>query len=122
MEHFRKVAQQIKSKLDEGNYSFITIDYSELLSMYRNVAGGEVRLSKNVRTGLEKALSDVGIKVFPSIEDTEVAAVRFFRAPTILWDIVTNLRYPDDTSDGRLAALIKRIKEDPTVEIHIMSR
>lgn len=121
MEHFKEVARRIKSKLDEGNYSFITIGYSEVQSMYRDVAKYDARLSKSVREGLQEALLDFGIRVFPSLEDSD-EAVRFFRSNTILWDIVSNLRYPDSTSDARLASLIKKIKEDPTIEIRIMSR
>ncbi len=120
MENVRKVAQQIKAKLDEGNYSFRTIDYSELLSIYRAVAGDGAKLSKGFREEFQEVLSDYNIKVFPSIEDSG-EAVRFFRSGTMLWEIVHNLRYPDNTSDMRLASLIKKVKENPALlEINIM--
>lgn len=122
MENVRKVAQEIKAKLDEGNYSFITMDYSELRSIYRRVAGDEARLSKSFREEFQEVLSDYSIKVFPSMEDSG-EAVRFFRSGTMLWEIVHNLRYPDNTSDIRLAALIKKVKENPTLlEINIIPR
>jgi len=122
MEHFREVAKRIKNELDEGNFSFKTMSYSELLSIYREVIGYEARISKSVREGIAEALLDFGIRVFPAIEDMEGESVRFFRSNTVLWDIVVNLRYPDNTSDARLAALIKKIKEDPTIEIHVFSK
>jgi hypothetical protein len=117
MEFFRKVAQEIKTLLNEGNYSFITIEYSKLQSMYRNAARDEtIRLAKNAREGIEEALLDVGIRVFPSLEEGG-DGIRFFRSGTVLWDIVTNLRYPNSTSDVELSRLLRRVKEDPTVVI-----
>ena len=54
MEIFRKVAQEIKTKLDEGNYSFITIEYSKLQLIYRTVANDDtIRLSKSAREGIQ---------------------------------------------------------------------
>jgi len=117
MEIFRRVAREIKARLDQGNYSFKTIPYSELQAMYRNAAGDDsIRLAKSAREGIEEALLDFGIRVFPSIEEAG-DGVRFFRSGTVLWDIVSNLRHPNSTSDAELARLIKRVKEDPTVVI-----
>ena len=117
MEIFRRVAQEIKVRLDEGNYSFITIEYNKLQSMYRNAAGDDtIRLAKSAREGIQEALLDFSVRVFPSIEDAG-EGIRFFRSGTVLWDIVSNLRHPNSTSDIELAKLIRRVKEDPTVVI-----
>ncbi|CAK8717602.1 MAG: hypothetical protein CDV28_101107 [Candidatus Electronema aureum] len=115
MEVFRKVAKEIKYRMDQGNYSFITIQYSELQLMYRTAAQDDsIRLAKSAREGIQEALSDLGVRVFPSIDEAG-ECVRFFRSGTVLWDIVSSLRYPNSTSDGELKRLIKRIKEDPLV-------
>jgi hypothetical protein len=117
MEVFRKVAQEIKARLDEGNYSFITIEYDKLQLLYRDAAGDNtIRLAKSVREGIQEALSDVGVRVFPPLGEVEEGC-RFFRSGTVLWNIVTNLRYPNSASDVELSKLLRRIKEDPTVVI-----
>jgi len=117
MEIYRKVAQDIKARLDEGNYSFITILYKDLQSMYRDAAGDEtMRFAKSAREGIEEALLDVGVRVFPSLEEAQ-DGVRFFRSGTVLWNIVTNLRYPNSRSDAELSELLNRVKRDPTVVI-----
>jgi len=117
MEVFRKVAQEIKARLDEGNYSFITIEYDKLQLLYRDAAGDNtIRLAKSAREGIQEALSDVGVRVFPPLGEVEEEC-RFFRSGTVLWNIVTNLRYPNSVSDVELSKLLRRIKEDPTVVI-----
>jgi hypothetical protein len=120
MEIFQKVAQEIKARLDEGNYSFITLEYGELQSIFRKAAGNEsIRLAKSAREGITEALSDVAVKVFPSLEEELADGVRFFRSGTLLWNIVTNLRYPNSTSDAELAKMLNQIKQDPTVVFSI---
>ena len=123
MENSRTVAKKIKSRLDEKRAAFITIEYNELLSMYREATGYEARLSATARERLTDALSQEGIQVFPSLDDRDGSSVRFFRAGTILWDIVSNLRYPGAGSDTTLAGLISKIKANPSIlEISITQR
>lgn len=122
METYKKVAKQIKARLDQGNYSFITIPYSEFQSMYREaVNDSNARLARSAREGIQEALLDYTVRVFPSIEESG-DAIRFFRSGTVLWDIVSNLRHPNGASDEELARLIKRLKEDPAVVVIIPSK
>jgi len=105
------VARRLKQRIEDK--PFVTMRRREITEMLREVSGEDsTRIKRAMSEKMEMALLEQGVRVFPSLADTDTEdAVRIFHPQTKVADIVDVIARPDASTDRELEKIIAKLKK-----------
>ena len=111
-EHLIQVARSVRRDLDRDSKAFISMERMELTQRLRDVSGeAGTRIKIALGGDLERALSDQGLRCYPSLTQTTTGdRVRIFRAGSAVGDLIDSVLTPSPDHDRDLAEALARFK------------
>lgn len=109
-EHLVQVARSLRQDLDRARRPFLTLERMELTRRVRNVSGAETtRIKAAMGAELERALSDQGLRCYPSLAVTATdERIRVFRAGSDVGDLIDAIALPSPEHDRILESLVEQ--------------
>lgn len=109
---YRKVARIVKRELDIDKLAFKTYQRDKFVTELKAIAGpGAQGRGADTWDELERAFSQEGLLVFPSLGKTEEDGfARVYRSGSRIAGILNAIRFPGGGSDEELSLLLGKLK------------
>lgn len=104
---YAKSAAHLKAKIEAA---FVSVSYAEVTEALR--MAGDQRSTRQRRSALESALSDLGVRAYPPLgtPESETQSYRLFHHETVVASLVDLLKTPGEESDKKLAEVVTKVK------------
>lgn len=111
-DHLIQVARSVRRELDREGKAFKSIPRMELTERVRQASGeSTTRVKTAMGADLDQALSDQGLRCYPSIAETTTGdRVRVFRAGSAVGDLIDAVLTPSDDHDRELGVALAKVK------------
>ena len=107
------IAKAIRDELDRDRLAFKRYPRAEITRRYRQATGNPAgRLTFGIASEIDQAISDQGLRTFPSFSDLESPEdeARVFRSATVAASLLDVLLNPSNETDQRLAEITTKVK------------
>ena len=111
-DHLAHVARSVRRELDREGLAFKSLPRMELTERVRKVSGeSTTRVKSAMGADLDRALTDQGLRCYPSIEETTTGQwIRVFRAGSAISDLIDAVLVPSPDNDRHLGAALAKVR------------